>query len=96
MTQGRPISRPLFENPLLVGCEREPLVLVVSFGLMFGMLAWVLHSPVAAAVSAFLFFVAIPLLRRIAKKNPAMFRIYAANLWYRPYYPPRSPAGGRR
>lgn len=82
-----PLFRPLHRPRLFLGGEREPALLLA---IVAGGLAVSGMNFVTLAVALTLWFGAIGLLRRIAKADPQMSRIYVRHIKYRAYYPPRS------
>lgn len=79
--------RVLHRPSLFLGGEREPalMALIVAGGLaVAGM------NVVSALTGAALWFAAIPLLRRMAKADPQMIKVYLRQIRYRGYYPARS------
>lgn len=82
-----PLHRALHRPNLILGGERE---LVLFTALLAGALVGVALSPIAIAVGAAVWFGCVGLLRRMAKADPQMSRVYLRQLKYRPYYPARS------
>ena len=80
----KPIPRVLSRHHLLMGAEREPL-LVCAFTL--GGVAMTSMNFVAALVCGALWLVALTALRWMAKVDPQMTLIYRRSLRYRRYYP---------
>ena len=86
-----PFYRVLYRPPLVLGGEREPvlLTLVIAVGLTFSGLN--VPSLVGAA---FLWFGGIAAFRLMAKADPYMTAVYRRQRQYRKHYAPRSrPAG---
>lgn len=90
--QKRAINAALTRPETVAGAEKLPIGLVVTGAVLFGLMAWWFLSVVALAVSLLLLFGGVPTVRRIAKADPEMFKVYRANLWLRPYYPARTGA----
>lgn len=82
-----PLPRALHRPNLLLGGERE---LVLFTALLAGGLAVTAVNAVAAVVATVVWFGCIGLLRRMAKADPRLSRVYLRHLRYRPYYPARS------
>jgi type IV secretory pathway TrbD component len=82
-----PIYRALHRPQLLLGGDRE--LVLVSGLLCFGLAAAAVNVT-AIVVGTLLWFVCLALLRRIARADPDMRRVYARYLRYRSYYPARS------
>ena len=78
------LHRALHRPPLLLGGERE---LVMSTALLAGGLALSAQNAVATAVSAAVWFGVIALLRRMAKADPQLSKVYLRQLRYPAYYP---------
>ncbi len=82
-----PFHRVLHRPALLLGGERE-LVMMAAF--VAGALGVAALNAVAAAIAALLWFGCLAALRRMAKADPQLSRIYIRQLRYRRYYPARS------
>ncbi len=82
-----PFHRVLYRPALWLGGERELTgsTAVIAIGL-----AVLGQNLVAFTVAALLWFLAIYLLRQMAKSDPQMSRVYMRQVRYRGYYPPRS------
>lgn len=74
------LVRPL----LLMGCEREPLLLtaVITVALVF-----VLGNLIFAIVGIAFWTVAVALLSRMAKHDPQLSAVYIRHARYRSFYP---------
>lgn len=88
----RSINQALTRPETVAGAEKKPLGFVVAGGVMFAFFTWLYHSPPSLFASAFLLFVGVPQLRRIAKADPQMFAVFAANWFLRAYYAARAAA----
>lgn len=90
----RPLYRSLARPDLLYGVERDLFLLeamLAMFGIFFvPAFAWKL------ATAALLFFIAHPLLVRVAKTDPRFSRVYVRSLPYLDFYPAGSHADVRR
>jgi type IV secretory pathway TrbD component len=88
-----PFHRVLYRPALWLGGERELTgsTAVIAIGL-----AVLGQNLIALTVAALLWFMAIYLLRQMAKSDAQMSRVYLRQIRYRGYYPPRSRpyAGG--
>lgn len=82
-----PFHRVLHRPHLLLGGERE-LVMMTAF--VAGALAFAALNIVAAITAAVLWFGCVGALRRMAKADPQLSRVYVRQLRYRSYYPARS------
>jgi type IV secretory pathway TrbD component len=82
-----PFHRVLHRPHLLLGGERE-LVMMTAF--VAGALAFAALNVVSAVVAAVLWFGCLGALRRMAKADPQMSKVYVRQLRYRRYYPARS------
>ena len=82
-----PIYRSLHRPNLILGGERELVLLSAIFagGLIVTSLNWV-----ATVFGLTLWLLALPLLRRMAKVDPQLNRIYLRFLLKQSYYPARS------
>lgn len=81
----RALSRP----SLVLGGERE---LVLMSGLLTVGIAFVCVNWVAAAYAGVAFPIALYWLRKLAKTDPAMSKVYLRHLKYQNYYPARTTA----
>ena len=79
-----PIHRALHRPSLLAGCERE---LLLGTGLVAGVLILVALDLTAAIVGFLLWVAVVSGLRRMAKADPVMSRVYLRAVRYREYYP---------
>nr|CDP79675.1 conjugal transfer protein TrbD [Bartonella schoenbuchensis] len=82
-----PIYSALYRPHLILGGERE-LVLLVS--LFAGVLIVVAMNIISAIIGGFIWFVCIYVLRRMAKIDPMLSKVYIRQLRYQRYYPPYS------
>lgn len=82
-----PIHRAGSRVNLFMGCDRELVLFcgVLSFALIFSAQEW--H---ATLIGLALWFVALFLLRLMAKADPLMRFVYLRHRRYRAYYPARS------
>lgn len=87
-----PLHRALHRPNLVLGGERE---LVLFTALLAGGLAAVALSVVAVLVGAAVWFGCVGLLRRMAKADPQLSRVYLRQLRYRAYYAARSRPSAR-
>ena len=78
-----PIHRALNRPDLMAGCERE---LILSAGMITGILVFVAMNWLAAIVGIVIFPVMVMALRTIAKADPVMSKVYLRHIRYRPYY----------
>lgn len=88
----RAINQALTRPQTVAGAEKGPLGIAVTGGVMFGMFAWLFLSAVCLAASLALFFVVVPMLRRMAKADPQMVAVYRANSRFAARYPARESA----
>lgn len=82
-----PVSRALHRPNLVLGGEREPVLITAILCAGVGASALNLVS-IAIAVSVWI--VAAFLLRLMAKADPYMSKVYLRQLHYAPYLPARS------
>lgn len=92
MARSRTINQAIVKPETVAGCEKVPLGAVVAAGILFGMVGWWFWSIPAALTSALCFGVGLPIVRRMGKADPMLCSVYAANIWFRAYYPGRTPA----
>jgi len=83
----KPIPRVLSRHNLILGAEREP-VLVTA--LMCGGVALSSMTIVAGVVCGVIWLASLALFRWMAKVDPQLTRVYQRNLKYRGYYPAAS------
>jgi type IV secretory pathway TrbD component len=84
MLDTKPIPRVLSRHNLLIGGERE---LVLISGLVCGGVAITSMTFLAFFVCGGLWWLALSLARWLAKADPQMTKVYQRNLKYRGYYP---------
>ena len=99
MAQGRvprAINQALTRPQTVAGAEKAPLGIVVTAAVMFGMFAWLFLDVICLAASLTLFFVGVPLLRRMAKADKQMVAVYRADFRFAHRYPAREAARERR
>ncbi|MFC0389131.1 VirB3 family type IV secretion system protein [Muricoccus vinaceus] len=88
----RTINQALVRPERVAGCEKMPLGVVVTSGILFGMVGWWFWSIPAAVMAALCFGVGLPTVRRMGKADPQLTRVYLANLGFRTSYSARTPA----
>lgn len=84
-----PIYRSLSRPQLLFGAERE---LVLVLGMLAAILIFAAQTLLAVISGSALWAVGVCLLRRMAKADPCLSRVYLRHIRYRSYYPARSHA----
>ncbi len=82
-----PFRRVLHRPALLLGGERE---LVMMTAVSAGALGFAARDLVAAMIAGVLWSACLAALRRMAKADPQLSRVYVRQLRYRRYYPARS------
>lgn len=82
-----PLYRALYRPNLILGGEREPVLIAA---ILTGGVALSALNLVAIGIGFAVWVVAIGLLRLMAKTDAQMTRIYLRQLAYRAYYPARS------
>lgn len=82
-----PIRRAGNRDNLVLGGDRE---LVMMSGLLAGALIFSALEIKAVVVGGLIWFVAIQVLRSMAKSDPKMRFVYMRQRLYKKYYPPRS------
>lgn len=82
-----PIHRALHRPDLMAGAERELLLVsgLITLALVVVALNWA-----AFAFGVVFWFVAVMVLRRMAKADPFMSKVYLRHIRYKPFYPARS------
>lgn len=81
-----PIHRALNRPNLVMGCDRE---MIQFAGLVSGTMVFYILEWKSAVAGVCLWFIALFVLRRMAKADPYLRMIYLRNKSYRPYYPPQ-------
>lgn len=81
--QRNPIHRALSRPNLLIGADRE---LVLITGLASIILIFVVLTIYSALFGAILWIVIVAALRMMAKTDPLMRRVYIRHMAYKPYY----------
>ena len=82
-----PIHQSLNKNDLMAGCGR-PLLLISG---VVAVLLIVVSQTIIAAVFGVLFWIlVIGVLRKMAKADPIMSRVYMRHIKYSDFYPARS------
>lgn len=82
-----PIYRALSRPELVMGCEREPILVA---GLMAATLIFVASTLLSAVIGLVLWFICFALLRKMAKADPHMSKLYIRHIKYKSYYQPRT------
>ena len=77
---------------LLMGCEREPILVV---GMMCAMLIFALLTFWSIVLGTAAWLGAVYALRKMAKVDPIMTRVYSRHLRYAPFYPAQPRVTGR-
>jgi type IV secretion system protein TrbD len=78
-----PIHRALSRPNLILGADRE---LVLFTGLISVILIFVVITPAAVMLGCSAWIMIVAALRRMAKADPLMRRIYLRHIRYRPVY----------
>lgn len=82
-----PIRRAGNRHNLFMGGDRE---MVMFSGLLAAILIFAAQDWLAAGVGLGAWFIALWILRKMAKADPKMRFVYLRNRRYKPYYPPRA------
>lgn len=85
-----PIHQSLLRPELVMGGEREPVLLSNLMVIITGIVGAVSTAWITVVIAVFFYFVAISLLRRMAKKDPIMTKVWRRYISYQHYYPARS------
>ena len=80
------IHTSLNKPDLLLGCERKLLVLS---GLLTALIV-ISFNPITAVIGMLFWLIAIASLRKMAKADPLMSKIYLRHIKYQSYYPPHA------
>lgn len=82
-----PIYRALSRPEMIMGCEREPILVA---GLMVAVLVFVASTLFSAMIGLLLWIVCFALFRKMAKADPHMSKLYLRHIKYKPYYQAKS------
>ena len=82
-----PITQALNRPNLIQGCEREWFLMSA---LISATLIFITLSVIACLMGVILWLGAVTILRRMAKIDPALTKVYRRHIRYRSYYPARS------
>lgn len=82
-----PIHGALNRPDLMAGCERTLLLLT---GLIALVLIVVAMNKIAAIIGVCIWLVCVGLLRKMAKADPLMSRVYFRHVQYKHYFPAKS------
>lgn len=82
-----PIYRSLNRPNIIMGCEREPILLT---GVLVGTLLFVTTSIISVIMGLMIWSFCFFALRKMAKTDPQMSKIYIRHIRYRRYYPAHS------
>lgn len=82
-----PVYRALNRPKLILGCDRE---LLLMSGLIVATLIFVAATIPSAVAGIAMWFVVFALLRKMGKADPQMRDIYLQHIKYRAYYPARA------
>jgi len=82
-----PFHRALHRPNMMLGGERTPMIVVISAS---GGLVAASMNLVALVAGVFICTFSVAALRRMAKKDPQMIKVYGRQRSYRPYYHPYS------
>ncbi len=77
---------------LLMGCEREPILVI---GLLCAMLIFALLTFWSIVLGVGAWLVALYALRKMARSDPIMTRVYSRHLRYAPFYPAQTRVTGK-
>jgi type IV secretion system protein VirB3 len=81
------IFRSLNQQNLILGCERE---VVLCFALFCVALVFIGQSVLSFVVGSLLWGFGVFFLRKMAKIDPQMAKVFSLHYRYKPYYPARS------
>lgn len=82
-----PIYRAFSRPNTILGCEREPLLMT---GLVAATLIFVAATLPTLIIGLILWFICYGLLRKMAKADPQMSKLYIKHIRYQRYYPAHS------
>jgi len=82
-----PIFKALNRSPLIAGGEREPMLFV---GLIAMTMIFVAMSWQSAIIGVVIWVVFSWILRKMAKADPLMTKVYTRHIKYKPFYPAQS------
>ncbi len=87
-----PIHQSFLQPLLILGAERE---LVIISGVFAAMLILSLANLVCALLGGTFWVVSLALLKRLAKTDPQLSRVYVRHVRFRKYYPACAHLGAR-
>jgi type IV secretory pathway TrbD component len=82
-----PIHSVLSRHTLLAGCERELILMTGATSLILIIIA---HSLVSAIMGILVWIFCYSILRKMAKFDPVLSKIYMRHIRYKKYYPAHS------
>jgi type IV secretory pathway TrbD component len=82
----------LIKDDLVLGCERLPVVAVIAVSIMCIM---TLHTVLTIAFAIVLLFIAFPVLRYLAKRDPMFMRVMIRHFTYKSEYQAQASVGRR-
>ncbi len=82
-----PIVRSLTQRNLILGCEREPVLLVALFAVA---LVFVGQSLATLILGPSMWFASVFFLRRMAKADPYMSKVFTRHIRQQPFYSAKS------
>lgn len=84
------IRQSLHRPELVLGGEREPVMLCTLLSLITGVVGAVSFSWLVVLAAALFWFGAVWMFRRMGKADPMMTRVWRRHVGYRHHYPARS------
>ncbi len=85
-----PFRQSLLRDELVMGGEREPVMLSNLLVMITGIVSAVAMAWISLAVTVVFYFVSLAVLRRMAKKDPKMTQVWRRYIAYRHHYSARS------
>lgn len=87
-----PVHRSLVRENLFMGCEPRVLMLVGCFPVIFIV---ILQTPLTFILGLLIFFGGIPIIQKLAKRDPLMSEVYMRHFRYRSHYDAVPSQSGR-
>ncbi len=88
-----PIFRSLNQRNLILGCEREPVLLIAVFAVA---LVFIGQSLMTLILGPGIWFTSVYFLRKMAKADPHMSRVFIRHIRQQPFYSAKSRPWRRR
>lgn len=85
-----PIRQSLLRPELVMGGEREPVMLTALFSFIVGIVGAVSAAWITVVIAISFYIFAVQSFRRMAKDDPIMTKVWTRHINYRHYYSAQS------